>query len=75
MNALELRNKLINLIKTADVSSLKKIESFLVENEDFDISDEHKLILDKRLELHKDNPQAGKSLNITKEELALKYGI
>ena len=75
MNALELRNKLISFIKTADVSSLKRIEPLLVEKEDSDISDEHKLILDKRLKLHKTNPNAGKSLKIVKEELAVKYGL
>lgn len=75
MNTLELRNKLISLIKTADVSSLKRIESLLFENEDYDISDKHKSILDKRLELHKMNPNKGKSLKIVKEDLAEKYGI
>lgn len=75
MNALELRNKLINLIKTADVSSLKRIESLLVEKSNSNISDEHKLILDKRIELHRSNPSTGKSLKIVKEELEAKYGV
>lgn len=75
MNALELRNKLISLIKNADISSLKRIESLLFQNEDVEISDKHKSILDKRLELHQMNPNAGKSVKTAKENLAEKYGV
>jgi hypothetical protein len=39
------------------------------------ISDEHKKILDHRLELHKENPTSGKDWNQIKADLSTKYGI
>lgn len=76
MNAIELRNKLINLINKADINSLKRIESMLVAKEvDSELSEDHKLILDERLKEHKANPSSGQTVDMVKKELAIKYGI
>jgi hypothetical protein len=39
------------------------------------ISDEHKLILDKRLKLHKEKPKSGKDWQELKAQLSSKYGV
>jgi putative addiction module component (TIGR02574 family) len=40
-----------------------------------EISDEHKIILDKRLKDHQENPTSGRNWNEIKAELSLKYSV
>ncbi len=75
MNTIDLRNKLIQFITNADESYLRKIESLIYSNEDHEISDEQKKMLDERLARHKAHPNAGKPLQVVKDSLAKKYGI
>lgn len=46
-----------------------------VSGDTYEISDEHKEILDQRLEDHKANPDAGKSWTELKSDLRTKYGV
>jgi len=78
MESLDLRNKLLNIITNADEKYLKRIGDFVErsnQEDNYVVSDEHKIILDQRLANHIENPTAGKDWNDLKAELSVKYGL
>ncbi len=78
MESLDLRNKLLNIITNADENYLKRIGDF-VERSNFEdnyvVSDAHKVILDQRLAIHLKNPTSGKDWSDLRSELSAKYGL
>jgi hypothetical protein len=79
MDAMELRNKLLEYINTADTGLLQRLEdvikNYRKEDSDTLLTKEHQEILDARLANHKDNPQAGRNWSEIKDELSVKYGV
>lgn len=78
MESVELRNKLLNIITNADEKYLKRIGDFVErsnQEDNYVVSDEHKVILDQRLASHIANPTSGKDWNDLKSELSVRYGL
>ena len=76
MNVVDLRERILEYVKIADENHLKQMDDLINENRsDSEISDEHKQILDERLEQHKANPKSGRSWGEIKSELSSKYGV
>lgn len=79
MKTIELRNKWRKTIDTVDDRFIRMIEalyqSYSNEDTSYNISDEHKKILDQRIENHKTNPTHGRNWNDVKTDLTTKYGI
>jgi len=78
MGTIELRSKLLDFIANADEKYLKRISDFVErsnQEDNYVVSDEHKKILDQRLESHKANPTLGRDWNELKSELSVKYGL
>jgi NADPH:quinone reductase-like Zn-dependent oxidoreductase len=77
MVTVDLKKKVIDYIDNADDRLLKLIkalvETYQEEENDFEISEEHKKILDQRLADHKANPNGGKDWTELKSELRTKY--
>ena len=73
IDTVALRNKLIQFISYADENYLRKIES-VISSEDYEVPDDHKEILDKRIAEFEANPNVGVSLEQFKTEFDLKYG-
>ena len=68
------------LIESKDPNFIKAVKSMIksmrkVKESSYTISDEHKLVLDQRLNDHAANPNAGKSWNEVKADLQNKYGL
>lgn len=78
MATLELKKNVLNYIESADDRLLKLIkaliETYQEEENNYEISEEHQKILDRRLEDHKASPHAGKDWKVFKPELRKKYG-
>ena len=72
MNTIDIKKELHDYIETANENVLKSIYEILRASEDhndFDISDEHKRVLDERLKAYYLNPMDV----ITLEEIKAKY--
>ena len=74
MDAQEKRKALAKWILETDENVLNEVEAVYNVTNNI-ISDEHKKILDHRLELHKENPTSGKDWNELKADLSTKYGV
>jgi hypothetical protein len=74
MDAQEKRKALAKWILETDENVLNEVEAVYNLTNNI-ISDEHKKILDHRLELHKENPTSGKDWNELKADLSTKYGV
>lgn len=62
MNAQNVRDQLLQIIENADEQSLRIALGVLKSEEteaDYDLSDEHKALLDERLEEHEKTPTSG----------------
>ena len=75
MTVIDLRSKLIKIINSVDENYLKKIVLFIKNENEYQLSDEHKHILEERLESYEKNPKAGKSWEKVKDELIKKHGL
>jgi len=78
MGTVELRKKWVRSIVNVDDRFLRMVDALYnsyTEDIDYDISEEHKKILDQRLEDHKTNPTLGRDWDEVKTELSAKYGI
>jgi len=74
MNTIDIKSELHEYIETANENVLNAIYEILRASEDrhdFEISDEHKLILDERLKAYYLNPTDV----ITLEEMKAKYSV
>ena len=68
----------MKIITNADEKYLKRIVDFVERSnmeESYEVSDEHKAILDQRLVSHIENPTSGKDWSELKSELSVKYGL
>ncbi len=78
MATLDLKKSVLNYIDNADDRLLKLIkalvETYQEEESNYEISEEHRVLLDQRLADHKSSPDAGKDWKILKPELRKKYG-
>ena len=78
MSTLELRKSVLNYVDSADDRLLKLIkalvETYQEDENNYEISEEHQKVLDRRLEDHKAGPDAGKDWKVLKPELRKKYG-
>ncbi|PIB25178.1 addiction module protein [Maribacter sp. 4G9] len=78
MATLDLKKSVLNYIDNADDRLLKLIkalvETYQEEETDYEISEEHRKVLDQRLADHKANPDSGKDWKVLKPELRKKYG-
>lgn len=76
MNTEEKRKTLAKWILETDENVLNEVEAvYKVHSKSEEISDAHKVILDERLKLHKENPNRGRNWNEVKSELSSKYGV
>jgi hypothetical protein len=76
-NTVDIKKKIHEFIDHADERILRIINAIIIteENADQELSAEHKIILDQRLEEHKENPTSGKPWNDVKNSLKDKYGL
>ena len=74
MEAKEKRIALAKWILETDENVLNEVEA-IYNLSNNTISDEHKKILDRRLEIHKEDPTSGKNWSELKIGLSKKYGI
>ena len=78
MATLDLKESVLNYIDNADDRLLKLIkalvETYQEKDLDYEISEEHRKILDQRLADHKTNPDSGRDWEVLKSELRKKYG-
>ena len=76
MNTEEKRKTLSKWILETDENVLNEVEAiYNITNQNIEISDEHKTILDKRLRDHQENPASGRNWTEIKAELSSKYGF
>lgn len=84
MNVMDLQAEIkwINtaLLESKDPTFIKAVKNMIksmrnVKESSYEISEEHKLILDQRLAEHAANPNSGRSWNEVKSDLQAKYGI
>jgi len=78
MATADLKKSVQDYIDNADERLLKLIkvlvETYQEGETDYEISEEHKKILDQRLADHKADPETGKDWTELKSELRTKYG-
>lgn len=74
MNAIELRFKLIQFITNVDESKLKHIEAIFYGTDDYVVSEEHKALLNERIEEYHANPDDVILWDELKSDLDSKYG-
>ena len=75
-NTIDLKNRIHNFIDHADERILKIINAIITSEEsEEELTTEHKIILDERLEEHSKNPTSGKVWKEVKNELKNEYGI
>ncbi len=78
MATLDLKKSVLNYIENADDRLLKLIkalvETYQEKESDYEISEEHRKVLDQRLADHKANRDSGKDWKVLKPELRKKYG-
>ena len=78
MESVDLRNKLLNIIANADENFLKRFSGFVERSkaeDNYQVPEDHKAILDERLAKHMENPALGKDWKNLKSELSAKYGL
>ena len=78
MGTTEMRNKIMKIVQTADEDMLQRIFAVTesaINYEDYEVSEEHKKILDQRLEDHKSNPNAGRTWSEVEADMIQKYGV
>lgn len=77
MDTNEKRIQLARWILETDENQLNEVDMVYksAQKDGFDISDEHKKILDERLKTHQRNPSVGKEWATIKKELSVKYGV
>lgn len=78
MGTVELRKKWVRSIVNVDDRFLRMVDALYdsyKEDIDYTISEEHKKILDQRLEDHKTNPTLGRDWDEVKTVLSAKYEI
>ncbi len=76
MNTEEKRKTLSKWILETDENVLNEVEAiYNITNQNIEISDEHKTILDQRLKDHQENPTSGRNWTEIKAELSSKYGF
>ena len=76
-STIDIRKKIHEFIDHADERILRIINAIITteENAEYELSSEHKAILDQRIEQHKENPDSGKPWNDVKNSLKEKYGL
>ncbi|MFP3592450.1 addiction module protein [Chryseobacterium sp. SIMBA_038] len=76
-NTIDLKKRIHEFIDHADERILRIINAIITteENTDEELTPEHKIILDKRIEDHKENPTSGKSWDDVKNSLKNKYEL
>ena len=78
MATLDLKKSVLSYIDNADDRLLKLIkalvETYQEDENNSEISEEHRKLLDQRLADHKSDPEAGKDWEILKSGLNSKYG-
>jgi len=76
MNTEEKRKTLSKWILETDENVLNEVEAiYKITNQNMEISDKHKTILDQRLKDHQDSPTSGRNWTEIKAELSSKYGF
>lgn len=75
--SLDIRKKIHDFIDHADERILRIFNAIIISEQvdEFDLSDERKAILDKRLNDHLENPNSGKSWSDVKRQLKKEYGV
>ena len=58
-------------------STIEALESIVIKEKDnsFELTKEQKRELDRRLQMHKENPKRGRSWEEVEKDLNLKYGV
>jgi len=75
-NTLDLKKRIHEFIDRADERILRIINAIIATEENpEELSNEHKEILDQRLQQHTENPNSGKSWDTVKNSLKDKYGL
>lgn len=74
MDSLELKNRIKEYVDQADERMLRVIYE-TIENDEAEIPDTHKKVLDERLKYHEENPDEGISWEEVRESLKKKYGF
>lgn len=74
MTTIQMKKRIKNYIDQADDRMLRILNA-MVESEEQQIPPELKQELDKRLELHNQNPEQGKKWEELKTELKAKYAL
>jgi hypothetical protein len=78
MATLDLKKSVLKYIDKADERLLKLIkalvETYQEDEGNYEISEEHRKLLDERLADHTSNPDEGKDWKLLKPELRKKYG-
>jgi len=75
--AVDLKNQVIEKIHSADDKLLRMIKALIesYQEEEIDLSEAHKEILEERLKFHQENPEDGKSWKEIKDSLMQEYGL
>lgn len=74
MDSLELKNRIKEYVDQADERMLRVIYE-TIENDEAEIPDTHKKVLEERLKYHEENPDKGISWEEVRESLKKKYGF
>ncbi|WP_449401013.1 addiction module protein [Chryseobacterium wanjuense] len=76
-STIDIRKRIHEFIDHADERILRIINAIITteENTEDELNSSHKIILDKRLLEHKENPNSGKSWEEVKSSLKDKYGL
>ena len=76
---MELREKWRKSINEVDEKFLKMIDSlyssYMEDSQEYEISDEHKKLLDERLADYEANPDSSIEWEVVREEIKTKYGF
>lgn len=75
-STIDIRKKIHEFIDQADERILHIINEIITtDSKEKGLSENHKAILDERLQEHLENPTSGKSWNDVRQELRKEYGL